>query len=269
VIARAARAGGAGTVAAAVAIVAAAAAAGFLLGRASALGQPLESGPGAAGREGGAARPVAPARAIAAELVEVELPRSERDAPVVWRGVAAWLEQAFERHGLGFGPEDGAAALAKLRAAGAPEEVAALLDLRAAAEHAAGRREEGGALTRLARELDPDPTRDSIRAPLLSNDGEAVRVVAADLDASKLPLRTATLLGAALLRVGDAQDALDVWRTASVEHPGDLALRLVLGWRLLAAEPPLSAEARRHLEAGRALLPESAAVKARLEAVGD
>jgi len=249
------------------AAVAAAAAGGFWLGRASARSAEPE-GTTSLDPAAGAARPSSPAVEIGRELVEISLPRIETDGLVVWAGVAAAIEQSFARHGLALDLADESGALALLKKAGAPEEVAALLDARAAVDHAADGRTQRDALTRLARALDPDPTRDSIRAPLLANDADAVRAVAADLDASKLPLRTATLLGAALLRGGDEDDAFDVWRTASIEHPDDPALHVLLGWRLAASDPPRLDEARRHRIAARALLPESPAVKARLEVMG-
>lgn len=246
-----------------VALAAAAGGAGFLAGRARAR---------AAEREGGRSEPAAesarPAARIAAELAELPLPRIESELLVEWRGVAVAMARTFERHGLPLDPSDEEAALTLLRRAGDPEALAALLDARAAVEHAAQHPTARDAFTRLARALDPDPTRDAIRAPLLANDATAVRMIAADLDAARLPLRTATLLGAALLRGGDVEDALEAWRAVSVGHPDDLALRLLLGWRLLATDPPRSAEARRHLEAARALRPGSAAVRARLEAAG-
>jgi hypothetical protein len=243
--------------------------AGYLLGGAEESEPSASSQPGAvpAAQDAKSSEPrPSLAAQIAADVVELPWPRTEEENLVAWTGLAAEIEKAFARRGLALELADERGSLAKLKDAGDPVDVAALLDLRAAVEHAADHGTARDGCTRLARALDPDPTRDSIRAPLLANDSEAVRLVAADLDAGQLPLRTATLLGLALLRGGDVEDALEAWRSASLQRPDDLALHLLLGWRLLAAEPPEPQEARRHLEAAHALRPASAGIRARLAA---
>jgi hypothetical protein len=216
-----------------------------------------------------AAPPVPPlpiVRELALELAEAKLPAIDELGSESWLALARRLEQSCERRGLGSDPATWRRA-AEPGEPGTIVELAALADARAWIEHAAGREEESKALIAVARALDPEATRDSLRAPMLASDDAAVRTIAASLDVPRLSLRTATLLGAALLRAGDVDGAIDTWRTASIEHPDDATLHLLLGWRVLGLDPPWIDEARRQLEAARALLPASAAAKARLDAV--
>jgi len=93
--------------------------------------------------------------------------------------------------------------------------------------------------------------------------------VVGDVDAADLDAATAALLGAALLRTDAADDALAQWRAGALEHPDDPVLHLLLAWRLEdAAEPSPAAaeEARGHVAAAAALLPESEALRARAAA---
>ena len=84
---------------------------------------------------------------------------------------------------------------------------------------------------------------------LLANGAAEVRLLEADLGSTPLPAQTGALLGLALWRFGEFEDALDAWESTSVCEPGDLTLHLLLAWRLAALDPPRTVQVRRHLEA--------------------
>jgi hypothetical protein len=210
--------------------------------------------------------PVDTAVALASDVAELALPRADLEGFLPWRVVVTEIQVTFTRHGLDLELDQEAATLARLQAAGRPDELAALLDgLAEAARHAELEPVRSFA-SRLAQALDPDPTRSRLREAIAAGDASTIRAIAGDVDAEQLDARTATLLGAALLRCGETNDALETWRTAALEHPREVALHRLIAWRLYAGETTADVdEARRHLEVVRALLPGNERVKRELE----
>ncbi len=242
---------------------------GYLLGR---------YGPAAASESGGAtAARTAPAlplaTALARDLVELHPPESDAAGLTAWLTFETQTGLAFARHGVvldasGANATSGATTVKMVKAASdhfeQPVELAALLDLWAEVAHHANRRAVRDALTQAARALDPEPQRDAIRAALLANGVSEVRQLAADVSSTPLPARSGALLGLSLWRMGELEDAIEVWRGSVLEAPDDGALHLLLAWRLAALDPPAIDETRRHLEAARALLPESERIREEL-----
>jgi hypothetical protein len=231
----------------------------------------------AAGRRGGreerAATPRLPS--VTSDVAELALalaglapPGFEATAAAPWREHEELVEQLFARAGWRFrwgeeaGEEGDAARLAACRGVERPLEFAALLDLWSDAAFHANRKLRSDALLRLARALDPEPKRDAIRAALLSGGAAEIRFLSADFGTTALDASTGTLLGLALWRIGERVDALSTWEGASIDHPDDARLHLLLGARLVALDPPRPVAARRHLEAARALLPTVARLRA-------
>ena len=203
---------------------------------------------------------------LAAVWLDLTPPPPDAAGALRWQAWASDAELALKKAGLELDAAGEAETLARLAAAGEAPELAVALDALAEAHHRADQAERRDFATRLARSLDPEPTRDALRAARLASDNDAIRVLAADLDAQKLPTATVRLLGLALVRCGEIDDALDVWRTASLEAPGDEGVHRLLAWLLLDPDRGDAGEARRHLAVLHALRPESAVLRAELEA---
>ena len=205
---------------------------------------------------------------LARELAGLVPPGFEVTAAAPWREHEELVEQLFERAGWRFrwgedaGEQGDAARLAACRSVARPLEFVPLLDHWSDAAFHANRKMRSDALLRLARALDPEPKRDAIRAALLSGGAGEIRMLSADFGTSGLDAATGALLGLALWRVGERVDALTTWEGASIDHPDDARLHLLLGARLVAIDPPRPVAARRHLEAARALLPGVARLRA-------
>jgi len=205
---------------------------------------------------------------LAIDLAGLAPPGFEVTAAAPWREHEELVEQRFERAGWRFrwgeevGEEGDAARLDACHAVDRPLEFAALLDHWSDAAWHANRKLRSDALLRLARALDPEPKRDAIRAALLANGAAEIRLYSADYGTSGLEASTGALLGLALWRFGERIDALSTWEGASIDHPEDARLHLLLGARLVQIDPPRPAASRRHLEAARALLPTVARLRA-------
>lgn len=252
---------------------------GFLEGRALADGRLAPKGWFAGERARPAkapapeAAPVAPRvsaslRELFAALAEVPFPSAGGD-PVEWRAALAVLARLSASHGFATDLASDDATLARCVALGAPVEVAAFLDLWSEVAERAGSAVVRDAATRIAARLDGDPVRSRVRAALLARDRGRVLEVVGEVDAADLDAATAALLGAALLRTDADDDALAQWRAGALEHPDDPVLHLLLAWRLEDAAVPSPAaaeEARGHVAAAAALLPESEALRQRAAA---
>lgn len=205
---------------------------------------------------------------LARELAGLAPPGFEVTAAAPWREHEELVEQLFERAGWRFrwgeeaGEQGDDARLEACRGVERPLEFAALLDHWADAAFHANRKMRSDALLRLARALDPEPKRDAIRAALLSGGAAEIRMLSADFGTSALDAATGALLGLALWRIGERNDALTTWEGASIDHPDDARLHLLLGARLVALDPPRPVASRLHLEAARALLPTVARLRA-------
>ena len=120
-------------------------------------------------------------------------------------------------------------------------------------------------LLEAARRADPDPFRDRLRTILRAEDrkaqADALAAMAAAPEATDLPAPTAVMLGNALAKVGRAEAALALLRTAVTRHPDDVWVNHRLGGLLAQLRP---SEALRYYTAARALRPETAHALAHL-----
>jgi serine/threonine-protein kinase len=113
-----------------------------------------------------------------------------------------------------------------------------------------------------ARQADPDPYRDRLRAILLAEDRkpqvEALKALATAREAAELPAPTAALLGQTLAGLGEAKAAVALLRPAAGRHPGDVWVNYTLAASLDNLRPAPREEAVRYYTAARALRPETA-----------
>jgi len=221
------------------------------------------------GEKGAAAQPPASVRELFAALAELELPPAELDRSVPWRGLLAELANLSGDHGFPIDLTDEPRTLERCAALGAPADVAALLDLWSEVAQRADNPVVRDTATRIAARLDSDPFRARVRTALLAGDNEQIREIGVDAAPAELDARSSALLGAALLRAGDADEALAQWRMGALEHPGDPVLHLLLAWQLGGGESRDRSEAsegKRHLAAASALLPESEVLRRRVAA---
>jgi hypothetical protein len=218
------------------------------------------------GAPAGVTQPPASIRELFAALGEVEFPPSENDRSVPWRGLLAALANLCADHGFPIDFTDEPRTLERCVALGAPADVAALLDLWSEVAQRADSAIVRDTATRIAARVDADPFRARVRAALLAGDQNLIRDLGVEADSAELDARSAALLGAALLRTGAVDDALNRWREGALEHPDDPVLHLLLGWQLggEGRERGESNESRRHLAAAAALLPDSEALRRRV-----
>ena len=221
------------------------------------------------GEKGGASQPPASVRELFAALAELELPPAELDRSVPWRGLLAELANLCADHGFPIDLTDEPRTLERCAARGAPADVAALLDLWSEVAQRADNAVVRDTATRIAARLDADPFRARVRTALLAGDNEQIHEIGVDAVPAELDARSFALIGAALLRAGDADDAQAQWRLGALWHPEDPVLHLLLAWQLGGAESRDRSdanEARRHLAAASALLPESEVLRHRVAA---
>lgn len=218
------------------------------------------------GAPAGVTQPPASLRELFAALAELDAPPSENERSVPWRGLLAELATLSAEHGFPIDLTDEPRTLERCVALGAPADVAALLDLWSEVAHRADSAIVRDTATRIAARLDADPFRARVRAALLAGDQDQIRDLGVEVQSSDLDARSSALLGAALLRNGAVDDALNQWRGGALEHPDDPVLHLLLEWQLGGAgsERAELNESRRHLAAAAALLPESEALRRRV-----
>lgn len=249
---------------------------GFLEGRALADGRLAPKSWFAGGRQrgtpetvalGAPAAPRTPAsmRELFAALAEVDAPSPESTRPYSWQGMLSALAQLSLRHGFSTDLADDEGTLRRCVAISAPMEVAAFLDLWSEVAERADKTVVRDTATRLAARLDSDPFRSRVRAALLAGDRGRIRDLGVDTDPADLDAMGSALLGAALMRIGEEDDALDHWRAGALAHPESPVLHLLLAWALSGSSRPRD-ESTRHLAAAFALLPESEILRARLAA---
>jgi serine/threonine-protein kinase len=107
----------------------------------------------------------------------------------------------------------------------------------------------------VAREGDPDPFRNRIRAALLAHDDAALRALAEDRAAAELPPESAVLLALATPDIGRSVALL---RAAAGRHPNDVWVNYTLAGRLGVLSPAPRVEQVRYYSAARAARPDSA-----------
>ena len=179
--------------------------------------------------------------------------------------VARGFGEVFRAHGLDLDAVEPAEAAAALTARGLGSEIALVLDAWGDARRRTG--DEAGALRMLevAHLVDPDPQRADLREALENGDLEMLgRLAEAEIDDQ--PAATIELLAAGLLRLGERNLALQVFRRGRELHPDDFALHYELG-RMLTPSPldfgpePELVEALGCYRAALALEPDNYAVR--------
>lgn len=93
-------------------------------------------------------------------------------------------------------------------------------------------------LTKIARNADPDPWRQQVRAALVNQDGQALDELAASESVRRLRPATLVLLGAALQIGGESNRSIDVLRQAQQFYPDDFWINLALADALRSSAPP-------------------------------
>ncbi|MEE8466903.1 MAG: protein kinase [Planctomycetota bacterium] len=163
----------------------------------------------------------------------------------------------FFEHGLT--PDTGSTleAADALRALGADLELAAILDEWSGVRTLIGDSPGVDRLLGVARLLDPDATRARIRLARSASDRASARSLAGPEALAAMPAATISLLGDALNWMNAPDEAIEVLRVGLHEYPRDPVLHMAMAWALLDSEPTRPDEARRHLRATLALLPES------------
>jgi serine/threonine-protein kinase len=110
-------------------------------------------------------------------------------------------------------------------------------------------------LLAVARAADPDPWRNRLRDALEERDLRTLQQLAGE-DLRQTESGTLHLLGHALYGLGDTQGAVELWRRAQRQHPGDLWLNESLGFHCYASlRPPNYEGAVRYYTAASAIRP--------------
>ncbi len=204
-------------------------------------------------------------------LLDIHHPHEIPEAPEAQRGptgtsrraepdVDAQYRQAFAAWGLDLEREPTAAAdRIKKRPSRVLVEVALALDTWAATLRRQGRpRPAWQPLVALARAIDPDPSRDELRAILAADrlDAERLRRQARGVDPARAPVLGVLLLARALETAGDRASAEKVLCDASLARPGEALLSYELGNLLERGPAPRWPSVLEHYRAARAIRPE-------------
>ncbi|HEY8504304.1 MAG TPA: tetratricopeptide repeat protein, partial [Gemmataceae bacterium] len=212
-----------------------------------------------AGGDGPSARRV---RALLADLEmgqrleRVRLGQSDiREARRIAAATDAAYRIAFLEYGANVENLPRAEAARRLGSRPVRAALAAALDDWAMARRKARDGDEAGwrQLLELARDIDPDPWRDRLRAALAAMDRDALEELARSTEAGQLPPATLVPLGRALAEVGATERAVELLRAAQRRHHGDFWVNHTLGSHL----PTGSDEAVRFLSAAAAARPQS------------
>jgi serine/threonine-protein kinase len=114
-------------------------------------------------------------------------------------------------------------------------------------------------LVDLARAVDPDPTRDRLRASWAQQDRSrelaTLRALASGADVAAMPEQTLGMLGGALADAGDPRAAVDLLRRAQALHPDDAWINRDLALAIQQVRPYEAGDAIRFLTAARTANP--------------
>jgi serine/threonine-protein kinase len=173
---------------------------------------------------------------------------------------------AFRDAGLdvdALGP-DAVAARIRAKPAGVALSLAAALDEWASRRRAARPKDDAGwgRLLAAARAVDPDPTRERLRALWAQSDPKAQRgpllELAREADPRAWSAASLSMLAGALYAAEERDAAIALLRRAQAHQPGDVWLNFTLAAWLQAMRPPREDEAIGYYRAARALRPETA-----------
>jgi tetratricopeptide (TPR) repeat protein len=183
--------------------------------------------------------------------------------------VDAAFAEAFRQAGLDVQAAEFPQRLRAIRADSLRREVAFALDDWAAGQTQPAARQR---LLDLARELDPDPERNMVRALVQGGTNqEALGKLLASVDTMALPPATLVALTSALESAGMVEAATDLLRRAQQSHPADFWINHKLARNLLQKVPsypadPAGAEALRFATAAVTARPQSIAARLTLAA---
>jgi serine/threonine-protein kinase len=139
-------------------------------------------------------------------------------------------EKALAKIGLGGQKHDSKAVAARVRGSAVRAEIIAALDDWASLTEDPVRR---ASLLAIAREADPDPSRDRLRQPELWQDGPSLAKLVQEMRVDELSPHLATALGRVLCETGG--DAVPLLRAAQTRNPQDFWLNFELGCALYAS----------------------------------
>ena len=183
------------------------------------------------------------------------------------------FSSVFEKHGIAMSSGSRQDVVARIRALDdAADDVVAALDEWAWMRRTRirGDTSRALALSSLANDLDPDPTRTSIRSALAGPDVELLLMMAnPELTEPEViggwPARTISLLGYALWAVGEEDAGIGLLQTGWNPHAGDVWINLHLARAFESLDPPRHEFACRYFTAAWALRPASSDLRAAVE----
>jgi Protein kinase domain len=201
--------------------------------------------------------------AMLARLAEVRSSEGEEQADLL--AADADYARAFRDYGFAVdeSPSGESAAMVLARPKAVAVEIGAALDDWASLRRRQGRKPaQWERLVELARLLDKDPYRDTLRAVLGRHDRRAGRDLLKKLAADKeglnsLPVPSLTLLARAFAEIGEENFALRLLHAARLRFPGDVWINFDLARALQRVHRTGSDEAIRYLTAAQALRPET------------
>ena len=174
------------------------------------------------------------------------------------------FNKAFKRYGLDLEatPRDDAVERLKSRAPAVVREVVGSLDhWLFVCQEIEGSSVKGQRLIELAKRLDPEPQRNSLRALFQHSDLKPQRkmLTAMSVQAKAIEFgpSSALLLSRLLNMAGDGSGAVAILRAAVIRYPDDPWTNFELARLLMKAQPPQDDESIRFYTALRALRPES------------
>jgi tetratricopeptide (TPR) repeat protein/serine/threonine protein kinase len=178
--------------------------------------------------------------------------------------------EAFRHYGIDVETLDAPEAAARIRARSIQVELAAALDdwvliRKRSQERKPGNKSNGASwkhLIAVAREADPDPWRNQLRAALerLPFDRKTLEELAASADVAGQQAPTLCLLGRCLEQVGSFDRAVAILRQAQQTYPDDLWINHNLAYCLAQMEPQRLDEAIGFFRAALAIRPQSAGI---------
>jgi serine/threonine protein kinase/tetratricopeptide (TPR) repeat protein len=170
-------------------------------------------------------------------------------------------QQMFVRYGLDPASLSSAELAERVKRSAIRDQLVAGLDAWASTKKGS-QREGWQQLLEVARLADAEPLRDQLRVAILHGDRKKLLELAADPQASTLPLVSATLLIDSLgVQFLEKEPAAQLLRQVQRRHPDDFWINYRLGMRLVTFQPRRPGEAVSYLRAAVTRRPESFQVR--------
>jgi tetratricopeptide (TPR) repeat protein len=198
--------------------------------------------------------------ALVKRLEEVRIPRAQgRDAFNAQETVVEY-GKVFQESGLDVDKQTGAEAVARLRGRRIQKQLVLALDSWAVACRTQGKEEEKlRKVIAIARGLDSDPLRNSLRDVLQRGTLAALKKRIAKLDLTSLPVSTLVHVGG-VLATFDVSEGIKLLRQVQDLHPNDFWANYQLAFFLAQKTPPETEDAVRYFSVALALRSQSARV---------